>query len=267
MLPVSPGFRIHPLPLVTSAAYGLLIALIFTLSPLARARTQPVAAIFRALVEQRRAFDRRSVTGIALATIALVAIALGIAREPLFSAAVLGATAAVLALLLLLGWAVSRVAKRVPRPRHPLWRLALANLYRPGAQTSALVVALGLALTLFVTLAGVQTSLSAEIDRTVPKKSAQPVRARHSFHAGNPAFAASSRRRRRAHSSMSSLPCVARSSLMPASAWRTWRALPTVPGSCTASAASLMPRTCPRAAIWSPAAGGPPIIRPAAHLL
>ncbi len=170
MLPVSPGFHIHPLPLLTSAAYGLLIALIFTLSPLARARTQPVAAIFRALVEQRRAFDRRSVTGISLATLALLAIALGTAREPLFSAAVLGATAAVLGLLLLLGWAVSRVAKRVPRPRHPLWRLALANLYRPGAQTSALVVALGLALTLFVTLAGVQTSLNAEIDRTVPKK-------------------------------------------------------------------------------------------------
>jgi len=170
MLPVSPGFRIHPLPLLTSAAYGLLIALIFTLSPLARARTQPVAAIFRALVEQRRAFDRRSVTGIVLATAALIAIALGTAREPLFSAAVLAATAAVLGLLLLLGWAISRVAKRVPRPRNPLWRLAVANLYRPGAQTSALVVALGLALTLFVTLAGVQTSLGAEIDRTIPKK-------------------------------------------------------------------------------------------------
>jgi putative ABC transport system permease protein len=144
--------------------------LIFTLSPLARARTQPVAAIFRALVEQRGAFDRRSVTGIALAAAALIAIALGTAREPLFSAAVLAATAAVLGLLLALGWAINRVAKRVPRPRHPLWRLAIANLYRPGAQTSALVVALGLALTLFVTLAGVQTSLSAEIDRTVPKK-------------------------------------------------------------------------------------------------
>src|SRR3546814_5418428 len=43
-------------------------------------------------------------------------------------------------------------------------------LYRPGAQTSALVVALGLALTLFVTLAGIQTSLDAEISRVVPKK-------------------------------------------------------------------------------------------------
>ncbi len=170
MLPVQPGFRLHPLPLLTSAAYGLLIAFIFTLPPLARARTLPVAGIFRALVDRRGAFDRRSVTGVALGLAALVAIALGTAREPIFSAAVLGATAVVLGLLLALGWAISWLAKRIPRPKHPLWRLALANLYRPGAQTSALVVALGLALTLFVTLAGVQTSLSAEIERTVPKK-------------------------------------------------------------------------------------------------
>src|SRR3546814_5804264 len=87
----------------------------------------------------------------------------------MFSAAVLAAVGAVLLFLLLLGWAVSRVARRVPRPHRPLLRLALANLYRPGAQTSALVVALGLALTLFVTLAGIQTSLDAEISPTVPK--------------------------------------------------------------------------------------------------
>lgn len=169
ILPVQPGFALHPLPLATSAAYGLLIALIFTLPPLARARTQPAAAIFRALVDPRRRIDWRSTRIVALAGAALVAIALATAREPVFSAAVLGAVAAVLLLLLGLGWLVSRLARRIPRPRRPLLRLALANLYRPGAQTSALVVALGLALTLFVTLAGIQTSLDAEIERTVPK--------------------------------------------------------------------------------------------------
>ncbi|RJF85703.1 ABC transporter permease [Sphingomonas cavernae] len=169
-LPVQPGLRIHSLPLLTSAAYGLLIAFIFTLPPLARARTQPAAAIFRALVETGWRLDRQSVLVVAAAIVALLALALLTAREPIFSAAVLGAVAAVLLLLLLLGLAVSRLARRIPRPRRPLWRLAIANLYRPGAQTSALVVALGLALTLFVTLAGIQTSLDAEISRTVPKK-------------------------------------------------------------------------------------------------
>ncbi|CAN5382864.1 ABC transporter permease [soil metagenome] len=170
VLPVQPGVHLYPMPLATSAVYGLLIALIFTLPPLARARTQPVAAILRALVDPPRVRDRRTIGLVALASAVLVAVALGTAREPLFSAAVLGATAGVLLLLLLLGWAISRAAKRIPRPRRPLLRLALANLYRPGAQTSALVVALGLALTLFATLAGIQTSLNAEIERTVPKK-------------------------------------------------------------------------------------------------
>lgn len=170
LLPVQPGLVVHPRPLAISAAYGLLIALIFTLPPLARARTQPAAAIFRALVDNRRRIDARSTAIVAGAGAALVALAILSAREPVFSAAVLGAVAAVLALLLTLGWAVGRIARRVPRPRRPLLRLALANLYRPGAQTSALVVALGLALTLFVTLAGIQTSLSAEIERTVPQK-------------------------------------------------------------------------------------------------
>jgi putative ABC transport system permease protein len=170
LLPVAPDFHLYPLPLITSAAYGLLIAFIFTLPPLARARIQPVAAILRTLVSPRSGLDLRSVLAIAAAVALLLAIALATAREPLFSAAVLGATAAVLLLLLGVGWAAHRIARRMPRPRRPLLRLALANLHRPGAQTSALIVALGLALTLFVTLAGIQTSLDAEIRHTVPQR-------------------------------------------------------------------------------------------------
>ncbi|WP_085810049.1 ABC transporter permease [Sphingomonas sp. TZW2008] len=170
VLPVRPGFALHPVPLATSALYGLIIAYAFTLPPLARARTQPAAAIFRSGVDPRRGVDRRTFARVALAAAALVAVALGTAREPLFSAAVLGAVAGVLVLLLALGWGVARIARALPRPRRPLLRLALGNLHRPGAQTGALVVALGLALTLFVTLAAIQSSLSAEIARSVPKK-------------------------------------------------------------------------------------------------
>jgi putative ABC transport system permease protein len=48
--------------------------------------------------------------------------------------------------------------------------MALANLHRPGAQTQALVVALGLGLTLFVTLAAIQTSINNEIKNSVPER-------------------------------------------------------------------------------------------------
>src|SRR5262249_20703060 len=58
----------------------------------------------------------------------------------------------------------------VPRPRRPLFRLALANLHRPGAQTDRLVVALGLGFSLFVALAVIDTSLSSEIRAAAPAK-------------------------------------------------------------------------------------------------
>src|SRR3546814_3953161 len=61
------------------------------------------------------------------------------------------------------------VAARLPRPRNPLVRLALANLHRPAAQTGKLVVALGLGLTLFTTLSVIETNLSGQIRTTIPE--------------------------------------------------------------------------------------------------
>lgn len=170
LLPVKPAVGLHLLPLVTSAAFGLLIAYAFALPPLARARSMPAAALFREGVERRGGVERRTIARVAVAAAAIVALAVGTARDPLFAAAVLGSVAAVLLLLAGLGWAIRRLAARLPRPKAPLARLAVANLHRPGAQTGALVVALGLALTLFVTLAAIQTSLDAEIARAVPAR-------------------------------------------------------------------------------------------------
>lgn len=170
LLPVAPGFGIHPLPLLTSAAYGLLIAFAFAMPPLARARTHPAAAQLRSGVEEGTRIDRRSVALVALAGTLVVTLALVTAREPIFAGAVLGAVALVLLVLLGIGALIRRVSAKLPRPRRPLLRLALSNLHRPGAQTVALVIALGLALTLFVTLAAIQTSLDAEIERAVPQR-------------------------------------------------------------------------------------------------
>ena len=100
----------------------------------------------------------------------IVTLALVTAREAIFSAWFMAAATGVLLMLAGIGWAIRWTASRLPRPKAPLLRLALANLHRPGAQTGQLVVALGLGLTLFVILAGIQTSLTNEITRTVPKE-------------------------------------------------------------------------------------------------
>jgi putative ABC transport system permease protein len=170
LLPVSPAFRLHPVPLLVSAAYGLLMAFIFVLPPLARARIQPVAGLFRHALGPARRLDRRTLLLAGSAAAAIVALALATSDQPMFAAGVLGAAGAVILLLAAIGSAVRRLARAVPRSRKPLVRLAVTGLYRPGAQTVALVVALGLALTLFVTLAAIETSLRAEIARTVPER-------------------------------------------------------------------------------------------------
>ncbi|HVM37456.1 MAG TPA: FtsX-like permease family protein [Sphingomicrobium sp.] len=170
LLPVSPAFRLHPVPLLSAAAFGLLMAFIFVLPPLARARVQPVAGLFRHALGAPRRPDPRTLLLAGTAAALVVALALATSDRPMFVAGVLGAAGAVILLLGLIGLGVRRAARAVPRPRRPLLRLAITGLYRPGAQTVALVVALGLALTLFVTLAAIETSLRAEIARAVPAR-------------------------------------------------------------------------------------------------
>lgn len=170
VLPVRPGISIHFVPLLAAALYGLLIAIIFALPPLARARYVPAAGLFRDLVDGKRRFDPMTILFVTIAFAAIVALAMLTAREPLFSAGFLGASLGILLLLALLGFLIRFTASRLPRPKQPLVRLAMAGLHRPGAQTGALVVALGLGLTLFVILAAIQTSLTGEITRSVPQR-------------------------------------------------------------------------------------------------
>ena len=169
-LPIPPERGVFPAPLLAAAAYGLLIALTFSLVPLAQARAVPAAALFRGGVERLSRPGARPVGLAALSAVLIAALAIATADEPLFAAGFVGAALGLLLLLTGLGVAIRRIAARLPRPRGPLARLALANLHRPGAQTGRLVVALGLGLTLFTTLAVIETNLSGQIRSTIPQR-------------------------------------------------------------------------------------------------
>lgn len=170
VLPVPPRLDLYPIPLLLAAVYGILIALLFALAPLARARAMTAANLFRTGVEGAgRPGARIMAAMIALAGL-IAAIAIGSARDPKFAAIFVASVLGLLLLLTLLGTAIRGMAARAPRPRAPLVRLAIGNLHRPGAQTGRLVVALGLGLTLFATLAVIQTSLNSQIESTIPKR-------------------------------------------------------------------------------------------------
>ncbi|MBC2667960.1 ABC transporter permease [Novosphingobium piscinae] len=170
LLPLTPGVVIDPAALARAAAYGLLVALVFTAGPLAAARAFPAMALMRARVDPLRQAWRGAAWPIGLGLAALVALALATAAQPLVTLGFLGGAAATLALLASLGVLLRRVVAVMPRPRQPLLRTALANLHRPGAQTVALVTALGFGLSAFVLLAAVQSSLDANIAARVPQR-------------------------------------------------------------------------------------------------
>lgn len=169
-LPVPPEAGVYPVPLLTAILYGLLAAAAFAIWPLAKARDIPAARLFRAGVERAARPPLRVVALSGGAALLIAAIAVAQAREPLFAAAFIAAALGLMLLLALLAAGIRWLAARVPRPRQPLLRLALGNLHRPGSMTRQLVVALGLGLTLFATLAVIETNLSRQIDEALPRE-------------------------------------------------------------------------------------------------
>ena len=169
-LPVPPRLALYWPPLLASAAYGLLIAAVFALVPIARARTVPAATLFRGDLEPSRWPGWAVVLVVVAAAAAIAGLAIATAREPLFAGGFIGSALGLVLLLTLLGWLIRWIASRLPRPKHPVFRIALANLHRPGAQTGRLVVALGLGLTLFTTLAVIESNLAGQIRSTIPAR-------------------------------------------------------------------------------------------------
>ncbi len=170
VLPVAAGVVVDPAALAQAAAFGLLIALTCAAPPLVRAKAWPAMALLRAPIAPLPLLWRALVVPVGGGLAGIVALAVLPAAQPWLALGFLGGAAAVFALLGALGWGLTRLAAALPRPRGMIARMALANLHRPGAQTPALVVALGFALAAFVVLAGVETSLDGNIARRVPAR-------------------------------------------------------------------------------------------------
>jgi putative ABC transport system permease protein len=169
-LPVPPQLAVYPLPLLTAATLAGTIALLFSLPALARARRVPAAALLRGVVRVGERPSWRLAAVMAILVAGLIATAVLTASDRLLALGFVGAVAALVVVLWLVGLALRWALARAPKPRTPLLRLALANLHRPGAQTDRLVVALGLGFSLFVAMATIDTSLSAELGGAAPAK-------------------------------------------------------------------------------------------------
>lgn len=169
-IPVPPAFGLYPAPLVVAAVYGLLITVAFAVWPLAKARDVPAARLFRQLVSPDATRPRWRYVAVVVGSF-VITVALAIALAEIKGLAIYFAIAAVGSLLILklTGYLVQKAAARIPRPRHPGLRLAIANLYRPGAATGSVVLSLGLGMTLLSAVTLIEQNMSARVEDQLPK--------------------------------------------------------------------------------------------------
>ena len=170
VLPVPPSLRPYPEPLALAALYGLLTALAFALWPLGRAREVPGAALFReGATAAARGWPRWWLVALnALVVLALVGLVVATAEQPVFALWFCLGAAGALALFRLGAALLMRAVRAPPRMRRPAWRLGLANLYRPGAPTPIMVIALGIGLTTLTAIAQIQGNLANAITDEMP---------------------------------------------------------------------------------------------------
>jgi len=168
-LPIAPA--LHAGDLGLALLYGLLSAAIFALWPLARAHDLPVATLFRDEIANERRWPRPRyivATTLAASTLAMLAIALAYDRR--IAAIFVVAAVAIFVLFRLVATLFIASARRLPRPRSPVLRLALTNLYRPGSLTPSVVLSLGLGLALLVTVIAIDGNLRRQFLATLPDK-------------------------------------------------------------------------------------------------
>lgn len=168
-LPLTPA--LYPRELILALLYGLLTALAFGLWPLVRIYEVPVAALFRDIVSvSARRTTKRDLLLVGLVALALIAVVIGFAYEKRIAALFVVSSIAVFALLRLVASGVMAIARRLPRPRNTMLRMALANVHRPGALTPTVVMSLGLGLTVLVTISQIDGNLRSQFMSALPDR-------------------------------------------------------------------------------------------------
>jgi putative ABC transport system permease protein len=108
------------------------------------------------------------VAALVVAVGALVAISVLTAFDRRVALTFIGAAAGAFVLLRFVAIGLMALARRLPRPRSPAPRLALANIHRPGALTPSLVLSLGLGITLLVALSLIDANMRRQLTQTLP---------------------------------------------------------------------------------------------------
>jgi putative ABC transport system permease protein len=171
ILPLPIAARIEVVPLLFAAALGFLVTFAFALWPLAHTRKVAASALFRSRIVAVHAWPGLwELAAIAIA-LALIALLIFLSFDQMrLTAYFLGGLIGSFILLLGLAQVIIHAARRMPRAPSAIWRYGIGNIHRPGSAAASVILALGLGLTLFVTLALTDRTISTELRSGIPEK-------------------------------------------------------------------------------------------------
>ncbi|MGN0931783.1 ABC transporter permease [Falsigemmobacter intermedius] len=174
LLPVPAVFEISGPALAEAAFYGALTALIFTLWPLARMARIRAASLYRDGLGRGAGPGMAAALMVALLSLVLLGGAVLFSGMPAITLAAGGGIALSLGVLLLVAAALRRLAGWLAR--RPLLRgrvalrMALSSMGGPGGELRAVVLALGLGLTVLSAVGQIDANLRRAIGDELPER-------------------------------------------------------------------------------------------------
>ena len=173
-LPIPAEFGVRPTPLAQAALYGVLAALLFALIPLARTEDVRPAALFRDAQGTLRGLPRWPYLAAAAGLLALLvgsaALLSGLPELALYTAAAVAAALLVLAgAAALVRWIARRVAGAGFLRGRTALRLAVGSIAGPREEAGAVVLSLGLGLTVLAAVGQIDANLRQSIAEELPE--------------------------------------------------------------------------------------------------
>src|SRR5262249_3251883 len=120
LLPLQAEVTVSLLSILSAAVYGLTVSLLFTLWPLGRVERVSASVLFRDEVAPERVWPSAWIIGATLITAALlIGFALASSDSKRIALYFCSALIVIFAVFVGLGFAVTQLARRAPRPRMP----------------------------------------------------------------------------------------------------------------------------------------------------
>jgi putative ABC transport system permease protein len=171
ILPLPVSTSVQWLPLLVAGILGLLVLLAFALLPLARISNIRGTHLFRnhLVSDNGPTAWRWYVASLALLGLAALLVTLMSENQYITVMYLAGLTGSFV-VLSVLAYGLLRLIALLPKPSNILLRHAVTSLYRPGASSFSIILALGLGLSLFVTLALTDRTITNELRAGIPEK-------------------------------------------------------------------------------------------------